>query len=279
VTTLRLGYFSRSPVIAVAEAHGLFARNGLTIAAEPVASSPAQFAALRAGTYDLVLTSPDNLAAHPRLDVRVIRAVDGGLGLSLLGAPGVRDLGDLRSGVVGVDVPNSGFAFALYELLAAHGLHRNADYDVVALGATPHRAGALRAGKCQATLLNGGLVIAAQQEGLVNLGRISDIVRPYLGTVLAATGRWLDAHPALTRQFTEPWQQAVTQLLTAGEEIDPLLADVFSLPLAQLPAIRNVLHDSNEGLVPDGHLDPAALANLARLRARHGQEGESCSSP
>lgn len=270
---LRLGYFSRSPVLALAAA------NGLAVAAEPVASSSAQFAALRAGTYDLILTSPDNLAAHPELDVRIVRAVDGGMGLSLLGAPGVRELEDLRGGIVGVDVPHSGFAFALYELLASHGLHRNADYDVVALGATPQRAVALRAGRCHATLLNGGLVLTAQQDGLANLGRVTDVVRPYLGTVLAASGRWLDEHPELVRQFTDAWQHAVTQLLGAGEEINPLLADVFGLPPAQLPAIRDVLHDPGEGLVPDGEVDPAALANVALLRARYGQKGASCGSP
>ncbi|HJP80705.1 MAG TPA: PhnD/SsuA/transferrin family substrate-binding protein [Pseudonocardiaceae bacterium] len=273
MTTLRLGYFSRSPVLALAEA------NGLAIAAEPVASSPAQFAALSAGSYDLILTSPDNLAAHPELDVRIVRAVDGGMGLSLLGAPGVRDLDDLRGGVIGVDVPHSGFAFALYELLASHGLHRNADYDVVALGATPKRAVALRAGRCHATLLNGGLVLTAQRDGLANLGRVTDVVRPYLGTVLAASGRWLDEHPELVRQFTRSWQRAVTQLLGAGEEIDPLLADVFRLPQAQLPAIRDVLHDPSEGLVPDGEVDPAALANVALLRARYGRKGAPCGSP
>lgn len=275
MTVLRLGCFSRSPVLAV----GGFDRYGLTIEAEPVASSPAQFAALHAGAFDLILTSPDNLVAHPELDVRIVRAVDGGMGLSLLGAPGVREIAELRGHVVGVDVPDSGFAFALYELLAAHGLRRGEDYGVVALGATPRRAVALRAGECQATLLNGGLVLAAQRDGLVDLGRISDVVRPYLGTVLAATGPWLDGHPVIVRQFTEAWQHAVTRLLTDDGGTDSLLADVFGLPVDQLPAMRRVLHDPNEGLVPDGVLDPAALANVGRLRARHGQEGGTCGSP
>jgi ABC-type nitrate/sulfonate/bicarbonate transport system substrate-binding protein len=95
--TLGLGYFSASPVLAVARARGLFARAGLTIEAEAVASSPAQFRSLRDGDYDLVLTSPDNVAAHRQLNVRIIRAVDGGLGLCLLGAPGVRVVDNLRA--------------------------------------------------------------------------------------------------------------------------------------------------------------------------------------
>jgi len=280
--TLHIGYFSRSPVLALARAHGMFARLGIAIDAEAVTSSPAQFCSLHVGAYDLVLTSPDNVAAYRygshnalgvQVDVRIIRAVDGGMGLSLIGGPGVQRIGDLRGRVVAVDVPDSGFAFALYELLASHGLHRGDDYDIVAMGSTPRRSIALRGGHCHATLLNGGLAIAAQREGLVNLGRISDVVHPYLGTVLAATGRWLETHPVIVRQFTLVWQQAVTELLSAGHEIDTLLADVFGLPVAGLPAIQRILHDPGEGLVPDGAVNRDALANVLRLRARHGPDG------
>ncbi|HEY4023820.1 MAG TPA: PhnD/SsuA/transferrin family substrate-binding protein [Pseudonocardiaceae bacterium] len=279
--TLGLGYFSASPVLAVARARGLFARAGLRIEAEPVTSSPAQFRSLRDGDYHLVLTSPDNVAAYRfgtanalggQLDTRIIRAVDGGLGLSLLGAAGVHGVDDLRGGVIGVDVSDSGFAFALYELLASNGLRRGTDYEIVELGSTPRRAEALRAGRCDATLLNGGLVLAAQRDGLVNLGRISDVVRPYLGTVLAATGRWLDTDRAIARRFCDVWQQAVTALLAAEHEIAPLLADVFHLSIEEIPAIRTLLNDPAEGLVPDGAVVPAALDNVLHLRARYGRQ-------
>jgi len=45
-----------------------------------------------------------------RADVRIVRSVDRGLGLSLLAVPEVRDLAGLRGGTVAVDVPSSGFA-------------------------------------------------------------------------------------------------------------------------------------------------------------------------
>jgi ABC-type nitrate/sulfonate/bicarbonate transport system substrate-binding protein len=269
--TVRIGYFSRSPVLELAWARGLF--TGLAVEAEPVASSPAQFRSLAAGAYDLVLTSPDNVAAYrfrseDPMDVRIIRAVDGGLGLSLLGAPGVRGIGDVRT--VGVDVPHSGFAFALYELLATHGLRRDADYDLVTLGSTPRRAVALREGRCDATLLTGGFTVAAERAGLVNLGRISEVVRPYLGTVLAATGPWLESYRTIAQRFCAAWQQAVDMLLVPCDEVNSLLADVFGLPLAALPVMRRILVDPAEGLVADGVVRADALATVLRLRARYG---------
>jgi nicotinate dehydrogenase subunit A len=280
-TVLRLGYFSMSPALELARARGLFAEHGLIVEAEPVTSSPAQFRALAAGDHDLVLTSPDNVAAYrfgadnplgEQLDVRIVLAVDGGLGLSLLAANGIRRPDDLRGATIGVDVPDSGFAFALYELLADHGLRRGIDYEPVALGSTPRRAVALREGRCAATLLNGGFAISAERAGLANLGRISDVVDPYLATVLAGTDSWLDGHPGVVRQFRAAWQEAVDLLLGpgSGQDLAPLLADVFGLPAAQLPAMRRLLADPAEGLVPDGVVDEDALANVFELRARHG---------
>lgn len=278
---LRVGYFSASPVLALAQGRGLFVQRGMEIEAEAVTSSPAQFSSLNVGAYDLVLTSPDNVAAYRsgtdnplgvRMDVRVIRAVDGGLGLALLGARGVGTVDDLRGRVIAVDVPDSGFAFALYELLATHGLHRGDDYHVVAMGSTPRRAVALRAGQCQATLLSGGFAVGAQKSGLVPLGRISEVVRPYLATVLAATGQWLDSHPVVVQRFCDVWQQAVTAVLAPGDAIDPLLAEVFNVPVAEIAVMRRILHDPAEGLVPDGAVDLEALDNVLRLRDRYGPE-------
>jgi ABC-type nitrate/sulfonate/bicarbonate transport system substrate-binding protein len=278
---LRIGYFSASPILV--QAHGLFTQHGIAVEAEAVTSSPAQFCSLHIGAYDVVLTSPDNVAAYRfgtdnplgvRVDVRIIRAVDGGMGLTLLGTHGVREIDDLRGGTIAVDVPDSGFAFALYELLATHGLRRDVDYDIVAMGATPRRAAALREGHCHATLLNGGLAVAATRDGFASLGRVSDVVHPYLGTVLAATGRWLDTHPVIVKEFTEIWQRSVTALLAANHDIDPLLAGVFGLPVAEVPEIRSILHNPVEGLVPNGLVNQEALQNVLRLRARHGTQAQ-----
>ena len=280
-TTLRLGYFSKSPILEVAQRHGFLKAQGLRVEAEAVPSSPAQFRSLLAGDYDVVLTSPDNVAAYrfgtanplgEQIDVRIIRAVDGGLGLSVLASDGIDSIDDLRGRTVAVDVPESGFAFALFHLLAERGLTKDADYRVISLGATPRRAVALRDGHCDATLLNGGATVAAEMAGLVNLGRISDVVRPYLGTVLAATGTRLDGDEAPLRRFCAAWDQAVTLLLDAAQAdgLTALLADVFGLPETHMAAMRRTMDDPAEGLVAGQTVDLAALQNVLDLRARYG---------
>jgi ABC-type nitrate/sulfonate/bicarbonate transport system substrate-binding protein len=281
--SLRIGYFSASAVLAAADDGG-FAAHGLTVSAEPVKSSAAQFQSLLDGEYDLVLTSPDNVAAYRfgehnplghRVDARIVRAVDGGLGLALLARPGLTTPADLRGRRLGVDVPESGFAFWLYDFLAGHGLRRDVDYEVVSLGATPRRAGALARGECDATLLYGGLTIAARSAGNVLLGRLSEHIRPYLGTVLAGTTAWLDGHVDVATRFCAAWQQAVDRLLdpVPDDGRDALVQRTFDVEGAAADEMRTVLRDRYEGLVRDGGVDPAALDAVLALRSRHGRPG------
>ncbi|HEX5401655.1 MAG TPA: ABC transporter substrate-binding protein [Pseudonocardiaceae bacterium] len=280
---LRIGYFSASAVLAAAD-DGIFAAHGLTVSAEPVKSSSAQFRSLVDGEYDLVLTSPDNVAAYrfgsnnplgEQLDVRIIAAVNGGLGLALLAKPGVDTPGQLRGMRLGVDVPESGFAFWLYDFLADHGLRRDADYEVVSLGATPRRAVALADGQCDATLLYGGLTIAARADGCVQLGRLTEHVRPYLGTVLAGATPWLDRHADDVDRFRAAWQLGVDRVLDATDDPtrDAIIEKTFDVTGSAADEMRGVLHDGHEGLIPDGRINPAALDSVLALRSRHGRPG------
>ncbi|HEX3589133.1 MAG TPA: ABC transporter substrate-binding protein [Pseudonocardiaceae bacterium] len=279
-TALRIGYFSASAVLAAASDGG-FAEHDLSVTAEPVRSSAAQFRSLMDGDYDIVLTSPDNVAAYrfgthnpldEQLDVRIVRAVDGGLGLALLAAEGLTTPGQLRGKRLGVDVPESGFAFWLYDFLAGHGLRRDVDYDVVPLGATPRRAVALADGDCDATLLYGGLTIAARAKGKVLLGRLAEHLRPYLGTVLAASATWLDEHVDVATRFCAAWQEGVDRVLAANADAN-VVRETFDVTGAAAEEMVAVLHDPAAGLVRDGVVDPAALDGVLALRRRHGKPG------
>jgi aerobic-type carbon monoxide dehydrogenase small subunit (CoxS/CutS family) len=278
-TLVRLGTFSPSVLLEVARVSGALGAAGLTVQEVPATSSPAQFAELLAGDLDAALTSPDNVLAYRLVpgnplgrtcDVRVLAAVDRGLGLSLFAAPGRAPTG-LRGGVLAVDVPVSGFAVVAVELLARHGLRAGVDCPVEALGATPRRAEALLAGRCAVTVLNAGSDLRAEAAGARRLARATAL-GPYLGTVLAAHGPAVDADAgalvALTRVLT-----GTAARLAAGELRDvALTAARRRLRLDEESAARYVatLADPAEGLVPDGRVDRAALGTLVELRNRHG---------
>lgn len=276
-TRLLVGAFSPSVLLRVARATGRLDAHDLAVDEVPVASSPAQFAALLAGAYDAVLTSPDNVVAYRYVpdnplgrtaDVRIVAAVDRGLGLALYARPG---LASLPGATFGVDVPTSGFAFAMYALAESLGLHRDA-YRLTTLGATPKRLAALLAGECDATMLNAGNELLAERAGCAPLARVADVCTPYLGTVLAVHGAghgdaWREPATRLAAALRETAAAIVTgdlDDLTAG-----IAAGALRLPAELAVRYRERLKDPVEGLVADGLVDPAALRVVLDLRRRY----------
>lgn len=278
-TSLTLGSFTPSVLLRVARGTGALADAGLEVTETPVPSSPGQFSALLDGSLDAVLTSPDNVLAYRysptnplgrTADARIVSAVDRGLGLALYAAA---EPAELRGGTFGVDVPGSGFAFAMYALAESVGLGRD-DYEVVALGSTPKRLQALLRGECAATMLNAGNELHAEAAGYRALAAVSRTCAPYLGTVLAVVG---DAR-------LEPAGRLATALartaadVVAGRLDDPTTAEAagalgLRAPLAERYLAR--LKDPTEGLVPDGVVDPAAIRTIVDLRRRYRPETDS----
>ncbi|MFI6531918.1 hypothetical protein ACIBHY_05675 [Nonomuraea sp. NPDC050547] len=272
-TSLTLGAFSPSVPLRVCRRLGLLDAYGLTVAEEPVASSPAQFRALLDGRVDAVLTSPDNVLAYrftagnplgETADVRIVSAVDRGLGLGLYAHPALHLPTPSRPVTAGVDVPGSGFAFGLYTLMEHVGLR---EYRVEAMGSTPRRLEALLAGRCEVTMLNAGNELIAEDRGMVRLAGLAEVCGPYLGTVLAAKGPDLVAARALAGALRE----ACDRILAGTADALVLEEAGAALGLTDPPARRYLrrLKDPLEGLIPGGAVDQGALRTVLGLRLRH----------
>jgi len=275
-TSLTLGSFTPSVLLRVARDTGALAEAGLEVTETPVPSSPGQFSALLDGSLDAVLTSPDNVLAYRysptnplgrTADARIVSAVDRGLGLGLYAASGPADL---RGGTFGVDVPGSGFAFAMYALAESVGLGRD-DYEVVALGSTPKRLQALLRGECAATMLNAGNELHAEAAGYRALATVSRTSAPYLGTVLAVVG---DAQLEPAGRLAAALARTAAGVV-AGRLDGPTTAaaaDALGLPPPLAERYLARLKDPADGLVPDGAVDPAAIRTILDLRRRYRPE-------
>lgn len=275
-TRLVVGAFSPSVLLSVARRTGHLDAHGLQVEEVPVASSPGQFRSLLDGELDVALTSPDNVLAYRfspanplgrLLDARMVGGLDRGMGLALYGRPGVDTAERLRGARIGVDVPTSGFALAMYALAESLGIARD-EYELVTLGATPRRRAALLAGDCDATMLNAGNELIAEQRGCVALARVADVCSPYLGTVVAVTAQ---EQVAGARALTEALVATIDDVLSG--QVDDVAADaaVARLELTPELARRYVdrLRDADEGLIAGGGIDPAALETVATLRRTH----------
>ena len=273
---LSVGAFSPSVLLRVSRRTGRLGEHDLTVDEIPSSSSSAQFRSLLAGDLNAVLTSPDNVVAYRFVadnplavtaDVKIVSAVDRGLGLALYSRKDITTAEQLRGATVGVDVPTSGFACALYALAESIGLGRG-DFQLVALGSTPQRLDALLAGRCDATMLNAGNELRAEHEGCLLLARVADVCVPYLGTVLSVAGN----------ESLEPARRLAAALRATAEDIcsgslDDLTVDeaVDALGLPRYLAERYVarLKDPKEGLVPDARVDLASLRMVVNLRRRY----------
>jgi ABC-type nitrate/sulfonate/bicarbonate transport system substrate-binding protein len=274
-TTLKLGAFTPSVVLAVARRTGSLAEQDLEVEEVLVPSSPAQFRSLASGELDLALTSPDNVVAYrfdpgnplgATMDARVVGAVDRGMGLALYGRPGVDSAEQLRGAGVGVDVATSGFALAMYALGDSVGVGRD-DYHLLTLGSTPKRLQALLEGSCDFTMLNAGNELTAEEAGCIPLVSAAKVCAPYLGTVLAVTD---PAHLDPAERLMCGLRSAIDQIL--GNQVDALAtevaADLLHLPPPLATRYLERMKNPEEGLIPGGQVPLAALETIVRLR-RH----------
>jgi ABC-type nitrate/sulfonate/bicarbonate transport system substrate-binding protein len=216
-TKLVAGAFTPSVLLSVARRSGRLEEVDLEVEEVPVQSSPAQFRSLLAGELDVAFTSPDNVLAYrfssgnplgAVADVSIVSTLDRGMGLALYGRPHLESPEQLRGAVLGVDVPTSGFALAMYALVESLGLGRD-DYELVSLGSTPKRAQALVAGECDATMLNAGNELGAEEAGCTRLASAADVCAPYVGTVLSITGD----------RLLEPTSRLARALRTTADDI------------------------------------------------------------
>ncbi|MBZ5737942.1 ABC transporter substrate-binding protein [Nocardioides mangrovi] len=269
---LVVGSFTPSVLLDVAGRTGRLRDRGLEVREVAVTSSPGQFRSLLDGELDVGLTSPDNVLAYrfnPRnplgelADVRIVAAIDRGMGLGLYGRPGTT-AADLVGAQVGVDVGTSGFALALYSLAEGLGVTRDR-YDLVALGSTPRRLEALLAGDCLATMLNAGNELIAEEHGCVRLATAAEHLSPYLGTVVAVAG---EHHLGGARRLSSALLETATEIAGGGLTDEAAESAARRLGLGDDLALRYVerLRDPRDGLVPDGVVDTGSLETLVRLR-------------
>ncbi len=275
MTQIVVGSFTPSVLLDLARSTGRFAAQDLQVSEVAVTSSPAQIRSLLDGDLAVALTSPDNVLAYrfnphnplgETADVRIVAAIDRGMGLGLYARAGTRPA-DLRRAKIGVDVGTSGFALALYALAETLGVARE-DYDLVALGSTPRRLEALLAGDCAATMLNAGNELIAEHHGCVRLAGAAELLSPYLGTVVAIAG---DRHLDVAGRLSQALLDTAVEIVGGRLSDEAAEAAARQLDLDDDLARRYVdrMRDPLDGLVPDGVVDRAALETLVRLRTTY----------
>jgi ABC-type nitrate/sulfonate/bicarbonate transport system substrate-binding protein len=279
--SVRLGLFTRTLALLAGQSKGFFAQHNLTVDFLQAQSSPQQFQYLRDGLYDVIMTSPDNVAnfrLNPNnalgaaLDVKMFVGSDYGANLALAAQPGITAIADLRGRALGVDAPTSGFAYVLYKILRAGGLERGVDYTVTIAGGTAQRYAALLAGSFDGTMLNNGYERRAANAGYPLLASVSDVASPYLGAVGAARTSWLAQNPSVAVRFVRALYEATQWSLDPAnrEEAIGILMTQPNTPRALAEQMYAEQVRPRVGLIPEARLDRQALLNVLHLREEFG---------
>jgi ABC-type nitrate/sulfonate/bicarbonate transport system substrate-binding protein len=252
--SLRLGLISEGTntwPLYVAQREGFFDREALAVEMTVTGSSIEQQQALLDGRFDVGFQQPDHVvrAVESGADLFVFMAQGRAPGLTLVGAPAIRNLEDLRGRTVAVDGARTGYALLLRQLLDRAGVDPTR-VTFEEIGGSEQRFQAMKSGAAVATLLNPPFDASLLATGYSALARIADAFPSYPGPVMAARRRWAAAHEETLLAFIRAydgaydWLQdpsnhaAATRLLPARLAIAPQAASDALAEYARSPRPR-----------------------------------------
>ncbi|MBB3181628.1 ABC transporter substrate-binding protein [Variovorax sp. Sphag1AA] len=263
-----------------AQACGYFERHGVTMELHFTADSRQVFRGLADGTYHVALTALDNIVAHQERQTAAVSegapdffafmGSDEGF-LSLVSAPDIRSFADLAGRALSVDDPSNGFSMVLREMLAMNGLAPD-DVEWQSAGATDRRYAALVAGQHAATMLRTPFDLLALQAGCHRLGKVRELIGPYMGIVGAARRAWAASNGEALVGFVRAYRDAVGWLHAPAnrEAAETLLRAGVPSMSAELGRLScDALLNPEDGFYGDVRLDPKGVEAVLRLRSRY----------
>jgi len=188
--------------------------------------------------------------------------------LQLVARPEIEKVADLRGKRVAVDT-DTGYAAALYEILARNGLDRRRDVQIVYAGATNLRHDKLCAGEFDATLLGTPFTVLAHRRWFHSLARVIDVLGGYQAVVLATLQPWLAENAAAARQLvgclgtTIAWASQPPNRRAA----ESLLAEILAARNARDAAaeVADELFGAASEFLPDGKIRASDAAVVLQL--------------
>jgi ABC-type nitrate/sulfonate/bicarbonate transport system substrate-binding protein len=291
LTTLRVLAFDGGwnlPIWA-AQRNGLFEAQGLSVQLAYTPTSGFLVASVLEGKADLAFAAIDNVVAYQEgqgeakvgdsPDLFAFMGGDGGF-ISIVSAPAIASVKELKGKTVSVDAMTTGFAFVVRELVARNGL-AEADVNFVRAGGTANRYRDLMAGKHDATLLRTPFELLAQTRGHHTIAT-AETLGPYQGTVGLARRSWareherdligfLRAYKAATDWLYDPANRDVAEALLVANIRD------MSPPLAKRS--YDLLLSDKGGLSRDLKPDVAGIATVLQLRSKYAVPPKPLNDP
>ena len=175
----------------VAQGRNMFSNEGVAVDVTLTGSSTHQLEQMRSGGYDIGFQQSDHVvrAVETGSDLCIVMAQGHAPELSLVVAPGIKTLKDLRGRDIAVDGANTGYALLLRKLLLENGMGKT-DFNFLEIGGSHERFDALKSGRAIASWLNPPFDRNLFAAGFSSLGATTTFFPSYPGSIAAARRSW-----------------------------------------------------------------------------------------
>jgi len=263
--SLRLITFTPPVVLAVAQARGHFAAEGLAVEHTITRSSAQLMHGVIDGTYDLAFTNPDNWVTYVTrdgADVFMFQGVVTGGERTLVVRPEIQTAADLRGKDLAVDAVDSGFVMILWQILHDLGVDfRGGDPRLVAVGTTSLRLASMERGETFGAILTSPETEQALARGYRVLGRSRDHLPHYPGPQGGTTRAWAAAHADALVRFLRAYVAATRWALTPAHREEAL-----ALHMAATGLTRAQAEEDYAAIQPDATINVAGIQTILDLR-------------
>lgn len=274
----------------VAQRQGFFADHGVAVNITHTPNSVFLMKNLIEGQFDLAVTAMDNLVAYQEgqgeaeyagtCDLVAFMGVDDSF-QSLMAAPGITSIADLRGKKIAVDALTTGYAFILREMIARAGM-TDADVTYERTGGGPMRMQAMLDGQYAAGLLATPLDRIAADQGFTRLGTARELLVHYQGRTGFAQRAWIRNNEAAVIGFMRGYRDAMDWLYDRGNRSDAaalLMANDASVTPELARLSLDILLDAQGGFWRDLALDLEGIRTVLALRTRFGVPQKTLTDP
>ncbi|MDH3242503.1 MAG: ABC transporter substrate-binding protein [Alphaproteobacteria bacterium] len=259
------GFHRRIPHL-VAEREGFFAREGLDVDFHTIGYSPDHSRDMARGVFDLSLSSIDKMISLNTLegaDYLCVLQAEEGLGATLVGRKGLKNLEDLRGAVIASD-NGTNLDSIRAKILKDAGIG-DAAYATESIGNSPRRLAAFQEGRIDAAILTSPWREQAIAAGAVALAEAADSVPQW--PLVCGWGRraWIEGHRALVVRFIRALAGAADWALRP-ENREAALALLMEVQKVE----RTRAEEAYALIVPRVRVNPGAVQTVIDLRAEMG---------
>jgi NitT/TauT family transport system substrate-binding protein len=216
------------PILEIARQKGFFQREGLHVSLVYIRGG-LDIKTLLTNDADFAMGSTTAVTAFVAgAPLRIVLSYNAHVDQGLYSQAKYRRIADLKGQPIGSLNPGGLVDTMVRRILIKNGLQPERDVNLLAMGGTPERYAALKAGAIAATMLSSPFNFLAEKEGFWKLATTRDYV-DVPGTAVVVNAEKIKKQPATIKRFMRASLRAMKHIRENRAETTQLIAREFSM--------------------------------------------------